>query len=130
MNDYDYSLKKHKKRDISFGGMIHAIALHCGFALEFGESLVATDNKKALQPFKREYLKEIKPQSKVYGCHNLDIRLLADKYREAREKKKFDLAITTCNIAINVDRVLSYKSEKEGDPTLLGDLAEIYFESG
>ena len=60
----------------------------------------------------------------------MDIKILAEKYREAREAKKYDLAISACNVAINIDRILSYKSEKIGDPSLLGDLAEILFESG
>jgi len=40
------------------------------------------------------------------------------------------LAIKSCKIALNLDKHASYRNEKVGDPTLLGDMAEILFESG
>lgn len=40
---------------------------------------------------------------------NLDIRILADKFQEAKEAKKYELALTACKIAVTIENILSYR---------------------
>jgi len=127
--DFGYSLKKFQKKEIVLGGLLHAVAHHCNLILKFDKS-IAQELGATLNPFRRENIVGIKASSKAYSMQNLDVKLIGEKYKEAREAKKYELAIKSCTIALNVEKYSSYKGENGGDPSLLGDLAEIYFENG
>jgi hypothetical protein len=127
--DFAFNLKKYKRDQILYGALLHAVIYHCDLNLNFDKDIL-NDLGKSLNPFRRENYIGMKVSSKTYGMDNMDVKMIGDKYKEAKDLRKYELAIKSCVIAQSLEKYLSYRGEYNGDSTLLGDLAEIYFESG
>jgi len=127
--DYNYDGGEFKKNEISLGGLLHAVAHHCNLNLKFTNQIEAQLGKEK-EPFTKAHYEGLKPRSKVFSMHSLDVKSLAERYKQARGFKEYDAAIKSCLIALSIEKLLSYRSsENFEDPAVLGDMAEILFES-
>jgi len=127
--DYNYDINNFQRNDeISLGGLLHAVVYHCNLKLKFTNQIEALLGKEK-EPFTKADYEGLKPRSKVFSMHSLDVKSLAERYKQARGFKEYDAAIKSCLIALSIEKMLAYRNENFEDPAVLGDMAEILFES-
>lgn len=115
-------------KDITIGGLLHAVLYHCCIDIKFEGDNFIKDLGTTTKPFKKQSFIGFRVESKLFQLRNVDVRLLSEKYQEYRLNNNLDLSVRACNIKLSIDKAASYKHESPGDPSVYADLAETLLE--
>lgn len=126
--DFDFDPDVMNIRDVTMGGLLHAIIHHCGIDLKIDVDVLPKELGVVPIPFKKAHLLGMRPESRVFQLRNVDIKLLSEKYREYRNNKSYELCVKACNIKFSLDKAISYRGESPGDPIIYADLGETLLE--